>query len=238
MNTKLFFALWAVFCVSPEVLVQSESSPNSDVWAYSSYPPDGAEYVSTITSKIRDSSPDWADTSPNPPISARKAMKLAKATLDATLKEKIDPILARNLVGVTLVPLDEKKWCWEVSYEWHRRVGGESGIPCDFRVFVLMNGTVVQPVKHDREPLIRGQSEDKGGQGMQTDRKNGTGKQKEPRFRVPRTKTRTNRRNDLWQPSPGHNRRIDTTRRKRVRSGPISRVLSPRRLMRGRWPFL
>ena len=41
----------------------------------------------------------------------------------------------------------------EVCYEWHDvSVGGETGSPCNFRVFVLMNGKVVQPVKVVGEP--------------------------------------------------------------------------------------
>ena len=79
-------------------------------------------------------------------------MSLAEATLNATLKEKIDPSLERSVASVQLMPFGGKKWCWIICYEWHTRVGGESGTPLDFRVFVLMDGKVVQPVKVKEEP--------------------------------------------------------------------------------------
>jgi hypothetical protein len=147
VNAKLVFALWTMFCVSAEaqVAVRVESSSIPFGWTNYCYPPWGGQYASTITPEMRDSSPDWTDDAQNPPLSARKALTLAEATLRATQKVNIDPLLERELVGVRLIPLDGKKWCWEVSYEWHRHSGGESGIPYSFRVFVLMNGKTVEP---------------------------------------------------------------------------------------------
>jgi hypothetical protein len=147
MNAKLFFVMWTVLCGNPEAPVPAAPFSNPVEMTYYCCPPWGDEYASTITREMRNSSPAWADTEPNPPLSARKAMTLAEATLRASSKKEIDPVLERSLVGVRLVPLDgkKKKWCWEVSYEWHRCVGGETGTPYSFRVFVLMNGKVAQP---------------------------------------------------------------------------------------------
>jgi hypothetical protein len=154
MNARLLFAMWTVFCANPDATVSETPFLDPVATIHYSYPPDGAQYASEITRELRDSSPDWEKAEPNPPLSARKAMSLAEATLRATLKDKSDPSYERYFSGAKLVPLGGKKWCWEVCYEWHDvRVGGATGGLYDFRVFVLMNGKVVQPVKVDRQPL-------------------------------------------------------------------------------------
>ena len=149
VNAKLLCVIWTVFCVSPDV-----AAAETPVWSIAgtieySYPVDGGQYISKITRELRDSSPDWMETESNPPLSARKAISLAEATLRATLKDKADPSYERYLSAAKLVPLGGKKWCWEVCYVWHVRVGGSTGEPPGFRVFVLMNGKVVQPVEVD-----------------------------------------------------------------------------------------
>ena len=146
---KLLFVTLTVFCVIPESLALAQPFIVPEGVTHYCYPPDGAEYASTITPKMRDLSPDWADTEPNPPVSARKAMMLAEATVDATLKDKVPPSYKRSRASVNLLPLAGRKWCWEICYEWHDvSVGGETGGLFGFRVFVLMDGKVVQPVKN------------------------------------------------------------------------------------------
>lgn len=151
MTAKLLFAMCAVVCANPDATVSETPFLDPVATIHYSYPPDRARYASEITRELRDSSPDWMEAEPNPPLSARKAMSLAEATLRATLKDKTDPLYERYFSGAKLVPLGERKWCWEVCYEWHVRVGGATGAAYDFRVFVLMNGKVVQLVRVDRE---------------------------------------------------------------------------------------
>jgi hypothetical protein len=150
MNAKLLVAMGVVFCVSFAALVHAEPIADAAVLTYYSYPPWDSRYVSAITQKMLDSSPDWADSEPNPPVSARKAMLLAEATLQKVLKDNVVPAeLKRELTGVKLIPREKKKWYWEVSYEWHRRWGGETGTPARFHVLVLMDGKVVQAEKQE-----------------------------------------------------------------------------------------
>jgi hypothetical protein len=147
MNTKLVLAMLMAFCVVPEIDIRLNSLSDSEGWTICCSPPWGGQYASTITPKMRDSAPDWVETELNPPLSAREAIRLAETTLCAMSKREIDPLLERSLVCVTLMPLMDKKWCWKVSYEWHARVGGETGTPYDFQVLVLMNGKVILPEK-------------------------------------------------------------------------------------------
>lgn len=148
MTAKLLFAMWTVLCANADATVSETPFLDPVAMIHYSYPPDNAQYASEITRELRDSSPDWMEAEPNPPLSARKAMSLAEATLRATLKDKSNPSYRRYFSGAKLQPLGGKKWSWEVRYEWHNvRVGGATGSPYDFRVFVLMNGKVVQPVK-------------------------------------------------------------------------------------------
>lgn len=147
MNVKLALVIWMAFFVSTGV-AEPDKSPATTGWVYYCYPPWGNAYASTITEKMLAASPEWADSEPDPPLSARKAMALAERTYSAVAKgEPIREELERELAWVRLVPLGKKKWCWEVRYQWHIRLGASSGTPSDFRVFVLMNGDVVQPEK-------------------------------------------------------------------------------------------
>jgi hypothetical protein len=149
MKVTILFAMLMVFWVIPEssVLVQPSISPEGNTCF--SYPPGGGQYASTITPKMQDLSPDWSDKEPNPPVSARKAMTLAEASLNATLKDKGPPSFERSLATVTLLPLGGRKWCWEICYEWWSRTVGAQENPFTFRVFVLMDGKVVQPSNVD-----------------------------------------------------------------------------------------
>jgi len=72
-------------------------------------------------------------------------LALAEAALRRVLKNGGGRDLNRRLDAASLVPLGAKKWCWRVRYEWHPR-DGMRGVPPDFDVLILMDGTVVEPV--------------------------------------------------------------------------------------------
>ena len=145
MKGNIILIVLMTVCANPELpkVRYARTLPVS----YYGYPPQGGQYESTITEEIRDSSPEWAEKDPNPPLSARKALDLAILTLQHTLTNTRDESLELTLDGVKLIPLGEKKWCWDVHYQWRVVHGGSSGGPPDFHVFVLMNGVVVKPEK-------------------------------------------------------------------------------------------
>ncbi|QJX00277.1 hypothetical protein [Frigoriglobus tundricola] len=104
----------------------------------------GDKYYSVgITKAALDKAPIWKDDADTPPLSARKAMKLA-----AAMKDK----LVRNpdgghweLVSMSLVEARAGQWFWQANYEWLKDgVFTGAGRP-HLRLVVLMDGTVIEP---------------------------------------------------------------------------------------------
>lgn len=148
MKASLCVVAWILLCANPRVLGPS-CSPFL-LGTHYSYAPDGAQYASTITQQMGESSPDWVETEANPPLPARKALTLAETSLRAMLKDKDVESPERHLEGVSLIPFGGRKWCWDVHYVWYPRGVGLSGTRPDFHVFILMDGTVIRAEKVGR----------------------------------------------------------------------------------------
>ena len=90
-----------------------------------------------ITSSDLASTPDWLSSDENPPLSPKKAMQVARATLIQFMPETI----RWELFDIKLHPTDSQdKWFYEVEYKEPPR---DPSISQPLRVistFVLMNG--------------------------------------------------------------------------------------------------
>lgn len=85
--------------------------------------------------------PSWRADQENPPLSARKALRIAdeeKARLLAKSKPE-----TFKFYSLTLEEAGEGKWYWRALY-FQERPGG-TGVPVSFTAIVLMNGKVVKP---------------------------------------------------------------------------------------------
>jgi hypothetical protein len=105
----------------------------------------GKDFETAVTSEALKKTPDWHDEQENPPVSARKAMKLATGVKDSLLK---DSSTKWKLIGLCLDAQFEKKWVWLVSFSPEPQVTDADQPPTDLiTVVVLMDGTVLGPTE-------------------------------------------------------------------------------------------
>jgi hypothetical protein len=108
-------------------------------------------YTITISREALANSPAWKDDQENPPLSARKAIKLANETKDSLVKDSKD--YKWKLRDAALTPAGDEKWYWVIYYEAEFRGGASTGTPHFLRLVVLMDGKVVKPeVRKDEGP--------------------------------------------------------------------------------------
>jgi hypothetical protein len=102
-------------------------------------------FETTITDEIVARASAWPPGAANPPVSARKALLIANRFRQTRLVDKNN--WKWGLESVSLLPLDGKsnKWCWSILFSAFPEEGGFSGIPPEFTVIVLMDGTVIEP---------------------------------------------------------------------------------------------
>jgi hypothetical protein len=102
------------------------------------------KYVYPISDDVLKRSPDWTASEQNPPLSARKALKLANEFADRALIA--GPRRKREFSSLELTPARQNgKWLWIAVYEFSPNDGGSTGpIPIAYAI-ILMDGTVVKP---------------------------------------------------------------------------------------------
>jgi hypothetical protein len=104
-------------------------------------------YVVTVTDERLKSTPSWEKRPENPPLSARRALKLANDFKNTFVKDapgwkwEFQSIgLKHN--GPANAP---QKWYWVAYYEEYPLHGFLGGAPPYLFVVVLMDGTVLKP---------------------------------------------------------------------------------------------
>jgi hypothetical protein len=105
------------------------------------------QYKVTITDEAIEKSPAWKDDAENPPLSAKKAIKLADAMKDSLVKDSKDR--KWKLTSASLEPLGDGKWYWLVSYEAEFQGGMSTGIAPNLRLVILMDGMAIKPAIKD-----------------------------------------------------------------------------------------
>jgi hypothetical protein len=106
------------------------------------------QYIVSITSETLEKSPTWKEDDENPPLPARKAIRLANKMKDSLVKDSKD--YKWKLQSASLQPSDAGKWYWLVHYDAEFQGAGSTGVPDHLRLVVLMDGTVVKPVTNAR----------------------------------------------------------------------------------------
>jgi hypothetical protein len=136
--TRYLFATVATALLVPSV--------SSDV-CYYSYAI-SANYTVTVTHEALANSPSWKKDEENPPLSARKAIKLANEMKDSLVKDSEN--YKWKLDGATLKSAGDEKWYWLIRYEAEFQ-GNLIGQPPFLNLVVFMDGKVVKPeVKKDQ----------------------------------------------------------------------------------------
>jgi hypothetical protein len=108
------------------------------------------QYSTKISEETLSRAPAWDRRDPNPPLSAVDAMVRADHVRNRLIKDKkLEPEGGASggyweLVSAELIPLDASigKWSWRVRFHY-RRSG--TGPPDELALFVLMDGTVIEP---------------------------------------------------------------------------------------------
>jgi hypothetical protein len=112
---------------------------------YISYPVGGKDYETTVTQEMLKQAPQWPPESEHPPLSPRRALKLAEEYARENFKPHKDWV--RELEAISLTPYADG-WFWDVSYAWSPKPPvGLGGLQPFSHVFVLMDGTVIPPDK-------------------------------------------------------------------------------------------
>jgi hypothetical protein len=106
----------------------------------------GKSYVITIRGEDLKKSPAWDQAAENPPLSARRALKLATEHQRALIPAPADWIWQLQYIGLRET---QGKWYWLAHFEASQREAFGIGPPPDLYVAVLMDGTVVKPVVRD-----------------------------------------------------------------------------------------
>ena len=101
----------------------------------------GKKYEFHISEQDLQKTPSWAPNQDNPPLSARRAIDIAKEEMATLLPNGKD----WRLFEVTLRPVDDH-WVYLVQFlEPLRADGGGRQLSNSFQVVVLMNGVAVMP---------------------------------------------------------------------------------------------
>lgn len=104
---------------------------------------EGKAFTSNTPDDIETSTPVWTADSPNPPLSAEEAIRLA-----IDVQRRLVHDTERSAWGIShagLVCLEEGCWYWLITFESHPTRGGASGIPPYLELIVTMDGKVVEP---------------------------------------------------------------------------------------------
>jgi hypothetical protein len=112
-----------------------------------------ASYLSTVMDEDVKKTPSWDKHVENPPLSARKAIKLATDLRMMLVKDSDD--WQWRFKGLTLIANNSSetpdKWYWMATFQASPAPGhGLAGMPPSLSVYVLMDGTVIKPVVTDR----------------------------------------------------------------------------------------
>lgn len=109
----------------------------------------GKTYETRVPIEALARTPKWNDTDENPPLSARKAMKLAgdKAPEFQAIWSLtgLENRWEWHTNGARLCRSGPVDWCWVFSYVARSKTGTTTGTPMAFRMIVLMDGTVFGP---------------------------------------------------------------------------------------------
>jgi hypothetical protein len=135
MARLIVVAVVAVFVAMP---VRADTTYSS--YAFSK------QYIVSISRAALEKAPSWKDDADNPPLSAKKAIKLANEMKDSLVKDTED--FKWKLESAALKPAGDGKWYWLVHYDAVFQ-SAPTGQPNHLRLVVLMDGTVIKPVIKD-----------------------------------------------------------------------------------------
>ena len=116
-----------------------------DVRTYPSYA-FGKTYTSIVKEDALMKCPAWLETAENPPVSVRKAMRLADAKRQQLVHDTKSCKWRRESVSLEFVDVEpSKRFYWHIHYQGHDS-HALTGPGDELDLFVLMDGKVVEPI--------------------------------------------------------------------------------------------
>jgi hypothetical protein len=110
----------------------------------------GKVYRATVTRAALDKAPLWKEDADNPPLAARKAIKLAGEAKDRLFKDTDEWEWHRE--SVELCDAGRGRWYWTVTYRaYYKDIVHILRLP-EVKLVVLMDGTVVEPAVVEDKP--------------------------------------------------------------------------------------
>lgn len=111
----------------------------------------GKMYASELPKEALERTPKWPEDAENPPLSARKAIKVADE-LRLKLVHDTEEYKWKRLSADILFVEGSDRCVWRVYYEARIQAGGGStGRPPSLMLFVLIDGKIVQPEVSDHK---------------------------------------------------------------------------------------
>lgn len=151
---KLLLSVLTVVAViqsTPDTAITADWTVLSNINALELLREPSSGFKIEITEEAIQKTPAWRDENDNPPISVRRAIRLADGLRDKLVKDTTE--WRWRLETASLVPwwpdLPSGRWFWEIRYHAYNE-GGYTGPSNDLNLVVLMDGSVIQPVRHKR----------------------------------------------------------------------------------------
>jgi hypothetical protein len=100
----------------------------------------GYRYTTKVSDTDLEKMPSWNPETEEAPVSARKAVEVARISLKRLLPQETEKW---DLLNVNLSPLTKNKWIYEIEFK------NDDLVPSDrdfcFSIFVKMDVTIVEP---------------------------------------------------------------------------------------------
>ncbi len=124
------------------LVISSPAFSQKAEWARFTRYVDGSKYTFKVTAEELQHLPSWNPETEEVPLSARKAIEVARANLANFLPTPEKWVLDH----VDLTRMGRDKWIYEVYFECLSEDCGRSDSDWSFMIYVKMDGSIVEPV--------------------------------------------------------------------------------------------
>jgi hypothetical protein len=137
--------LYSLVCGAVLTLLTMPASADISWYSYFG----GKKFAFSLSGEAVDALTPWnMNGEQDLPVSPKEIHRVARAWID---KLDISPKWKWHLEELSLVPieLEKDKWAWKAEFDYQVTEGGQTGQPIRMRVFVTMDGKLIQPTITD-----------------------------------------------------------------------------------------
>ena len=133
---------YAILAPALLLLVSVSAFSQDKLWSRFSRHIDGSRYTFKATAKELQNLPSWNPETEDVPLSARKAIEVARTNLARFLQTPDKWTLDR----IDLTRMVKDKWIYEVYFDCLSEDCGRPDSDWSFMIYVKMDGSIVEPV--------------------------------------------------------------------------------------------